>query len=106
ILSHASHREFQRCVARYDGDRRARRLRCWDQFLIMSFAQLSFRESLRDIEACLRARPEKHYHMGIRSGVSRNTLAVANENRGWRTYADFAQALTPEAQQHHAGARF
>lgn len=106
VMSHASHREFQRCVARYDGDRRARRLRCWDQFLIMSFAQLSFRESLRDIEACLRARPEKLYHMGIRSGVSRNTLAVANEKRDWRIYADFAQVLIQEAQQLYAGESF
>lgn len=106
VMSFAPHREFQLCVQRYDGDRGVRRLRCWDHFLIMGFAQLSYRESLRDIEACLRARPEKLYHMGIRSGVSRNTLAVANEKRDWRIYADFAQVLIQEARRLYAGESF
>jgi len=106
IMVVAPHRAFQRCVQRYGGDHRVRRFRCWDQFLAMAFAQLSFRESLRDVEACLRARAEKLYHMGIRSTVSRNTLAVANEQRDWRIYADFAQVLIQDARQLYCDERF
>jgi hypothetical protein len=86
-------REFRRCVARYGGDRYTKKLSCWEQFLAMAFAQLSYRESLRDIEACLGAIGPKLYHMGIGSAVARSTLADANENRDWRIFADFAQVL-------------
>lgn len=106
VMAYAPHREFQRCVRRYHGDRGVRRFSCWDHFLTMAFAQLSYRESLRDIEACLGARPEKLYHMGIRSKVSRTTLAVANEKRDWRIYAEFSQVLIREAQQLYAGDSF
>ena len=98
VIAHAPHKAFQRCVARYPGVRRARRFTCWDQFLCMVFAQLTYRESLRDIEACLGVVPERLYHMGIRSLVSRSTLADANEKRDWRIYADFAQVLIAEAR--------
>ena len=99
ILDFAPAYEFDRCVARYNGDHRAHTFSCRDQFLCMAFAQLTYRESLRDIEACLRAREEKLYHMGIRGRVSRNTLAVANEKRDWHIYADFAQVLIHEARR-------
>ncbi|HKA00447.1 MAG TPA: DUF4372 domain-containing protein, partial [Candidatus Solibacter sp.] len=79
LLDHAPMHEFRRCVARYGADYRLRRFSCWDQFLCMAFAQLTFRESLRDIEACLRAAPSRLYHLGIRGKVSRSTLADANE---------------------------
>lgn len=102
VMASAPHREFQRCVRRYNGDRRIRRFGCWDHFLTMTFAQLCYRESLRDIEACLRSRPGKLYHMGFRTTVSRNTLAVANEKRDWRIYADFAQVLIHEARRLYA----
>jgi len=97
------HNDFTRCVERYGGNRRTRRFRCWDQFLCMVFAQLTYRESLRDIEACLGAVPEKLYHMGFRGGpVSRSTLADANERRDWRIYAEFAQLLIREARVRYA----
>ena len=86
-------REFRRCVARYDGDRYTKKLSCWEQFLAMAFAQLAYRESLRDIEACLGAIGPKLYHMGFSSAVARSTLADANEDRDWRIFADFAQVL-------------
>jgi hypothetical protein len=85
--------EFRKCVKRYNGNYKIKSFTCWEQFLCMSFAQLTYRESLRDIEACLRAAHKKLYHMGIRSKVSRNTLANANQVRDWRIYADFAQVL-------------
>lgn len=85
--------EFNKCVQRYHGNYNVKGFYCRDQFLCMAFAQLTFRESLRDIESCLRAVPNKLYHMGIRGNVSRSTLADANENRDWRIYADFAQVL-------------
>lgn len=85
--------EFRKCVKRYNGNYKIKSFTCWEQFLSMSFAQLTYRESLRDIEACLRAAHKKLYHMGIRSKVSRNTLANANQVRDWRIYADFAQVL-------------
>lgn len=94
--------EFAKCVARYQGNRRARRFRCWDQFLVMAFAQLTFRESLRDIETCLRAMPQKLYHAGIRGTIARSTLADANESRDWRIWADFAHVLIAEARRLHA----
>jgi hypothetical protein len=86
-------REFRRCVARYGGDRRLRDFSCWDQYLTMAFAQLTYRESLRDIEACLRSLQGKLYHMGFHGRVARATLADANESRDWHIYADFAQVL-------------
>jgi hypothetical protein len=86
-------REFRRCVGRYDGDSRLRGFSCWEQYLTMAFAQLTYRESLRDIEACLRAISGKLYHMGFRGKVARSTLADANESHDWRIYADFAQVL-------------
>jgi len=85
--------EFRKCVTRYDGDHKLRGFSCWDQFLCLSFAQLTYRESLRDIQACLRSVQPKLYHMGFRGKVSRSTLADANESRDWRIYADFAQVL-------------
>jgi hypothetical protein len=85
--------EFQKCVDRYGGGRYLKNLSCWDQYLAMAFAQLTYRESLRDIEACLRSVGGKLYHMGFRGKVARSTLADANESRDWRIYADFAQVL-------------
>ncbi len=93
IIDHLPMHSFRRCVARYQGDHYVKRFRCLDQYLIMAFAQLTHRESLRDIEVCLRAHQNKLYHMGIRSAVARNTLSKANERRDWRMYADFAQSL-------------
>src|ERR1017187_3102456 len=89
----STHKEFQKCVTRYGGDRYAKDFSCWDQYLAMAFAQLTYRESLRDIEACLKAVGGKLYHMGFRGSVARSTLADANESRDWRIYADFAQVL-------------
>lgn len=91
--------EFRRCVKRYRGNHRIRNFSCWDQFICMFFAQITYRESLRDIEACLRSVGNKLYHLGIRGKVSRSTLAKANENRNWRIYADFAQVLINIARQ-------
>ena len=85
--------EFRKCVKRYNGNYKIKRFTCWEQFLCMAFAQLTYRESLRDIEACLRATHKKLYHIGIRSKVSRNTLANANQVRDWHIYTDFAQTL-------------
>jgi IS4 transposase len=91
--------EFRKCVKRYNGTYKIKSFTCWEQFLCMSFAQLTYRESLRDIEACLRATQKKLYHMGIHSKVSRNTLANANQVRDWRIYADFAHALISSARK-------
>jgi hypothetical protein len=90
---------FRRCVKRYRGNHKLKSFSCWDQFLCMAFAQLTYRESLRDIEACLRTQQHKLYHLGIRSQVSRNTLAHANSVRDWRIYADFAQVLITRARK-------
>ena len=90
--------EFRKCVNRYQGSYKMRKFSCLDQFLCMAFAQLTFRESLRDIEACLRAMKPKLYHLGIRGKVSRSTLADANEKRDWHIYADFAQILIHTAR--------
>ena len=93
MMQHLPLTTFRRCVTRYRGERKLQSFSCLDQFLCMAFAQLTFRESLRDIEACLRAQRSKLYHLGIRSAVARNTLANANAVRDWRIYADFAQSL-------------
>ena len=93
LISFLPDREFRRCVARYRCDIRLRGFSCWDQYLAMAFAQLTYRESLRDIEACLRSMEGKLYHMGFRGRVARSTLADANEAHDWRIYADFAQVL-------------
>ena len=97
---------FRRCVKRYQGDYKLKTFSCWDQFLCMAFAQLTYRESLRDIEACLRAQQTKLYHLGIRGQVSRNTLAHANSVRDWRIYADFAQVLITRARVLYADDNF
>lgn len=94
--------EFRKCVERYNGNYKVISFTCLDQFLCMAFAQLTYRESLRDIEACLRGARPKLYHMGIRSKVSRNTIAHANETRDWRIYADFAQVLIKIARELYA----
>jgi transposase len=93
LIEFLPHQEFQKCVGRYAGDRYLKNLSCWDQYLAMAFAQLTYRESLRDIEACLGSVSGKLYHMGFRGKVARSTLADANELRDWRIYADFAQVL-------------
>ena len=98
--------EFNKCVQRYGGNRRVRRFRCSDQFRCMAFAQLTYRESLRDIETCLRAMRPKLYHAGIPAKVSRSTLADANETRDWRIYADFAQVLIRIARSLYANEDF
>jgi hypothetical protein len=93
LISFLPDREFRRCVERYQGDSRLRGFSCWDQYLSMAFAQLTFRESLRDIEACLHSVQGKLYHLGFRGKVARSTLADANESHDWRIFADFAQVL-------------
>jgi hypothetical protein len=93
LISFLSHNEFNRCVARYQGNKSVRSFSCWDQFLTMAFAQLTYRESLRDIEVCLAAQHRKLYHAGFSGAVKRSTLANANESRDWRIYRDFAQSL-------------
>ncbi len=95
-------KKFRRCVDGYNGNYRVRSFTCFDQFLCMAFAQLTYRESLRDIESCLRAMRGKLYHMGIRGNISRSTIAYANENRDWRIYCDFAQILIHQARQLYA----
>lgn len=104
LLDFLPRHTFRRLVKRYGGDYRVRSFTCWDQFLAMVFAQLTYRESLRDIEACLGSVPERLYHLGFRSRtISRTTLADANENRDWQIYADFAQVLIREARRLYAG---
>jgi len=102
LMQHLPLTTFRRCVARYDGEHKVKTFSCLDQFLSMAFAQLTYRESLRDIEACLRAQRSKLYHLGIRSVVARNTLANANAVRDWRIYADFAQSLIGIARRLYA----
>ncbi|MGH7928974.1 MAG: IS4 family transposase [Candidatus Binatia bacterium] len=102
LTAHLPLTTLRRCVTRYDGEYKVKRFSCLEQFLVMLFAQLTFRESLRDIEACLRAQPDKLYHMGIRSTVARNTLANANAVRDWRIYAEFAQRLITMARKLYA----
>lgn len=98
--------EFSQCVERYNGNYKVKTFSCWDQFLCMAFAQLTYRESLRDIEACMRVAKTKLYHMGIRGKISRNTLAHANETRNWNIYAEFAQTLIMTARELYAGEDF
>ena len=102
LIEHLPEKEFQKCVARHRGDCKFRGFSCWDQLLAMAFAQLTYRESLRDIESCLRALQSKLYHMGFRGKVSRSTLADANEAHDWRIFADFAQGLIATARPLHA----
>ena len=99
VMEHLPLHMFHRCVDRYNGDFKVKEFTCLDHYLCMAFAQLTYRESLRDIEACLRAQKNKLYHMGIRSAVSRNTLANANKVRDWRIYADLAQSLIQVARK-------
>ena len=99
-------RAFHRCVARYKGEFKVQKFACLDQFLCMAFSQLTYRESLRDIEVCLRGNRSKNYHMGIRSHVAKSTLADANETRDWRIYADFAQVLIARARALYANEDF
>jgi hypothetical protein len=94
--------EFNKCVARYNGDYRVKEFTCKEYFLVMSFAQLTYRDSLRDIESCLQAMSKKLYHSGIKKTVARNKLATANERRNWRMYADFVQVLIAEAGKLYA----
>jgi len=102
IMDFLPRNEFRKCIARYGGQHKVQSFSCMDQFLCMAFAQLSYRESLRDIEACLHAVPSKQYHMGIRGTIARSTLAYANETRDWRIYADFAQVLIHTARMLYA----
>lgn len=106
LMEHLPLTTFRRCVARYGGHHKVKRFSCLDQYLSMAFAQLTFRESLRDIEACLRAHASKLYHLGIRSTVARNTLANANATRDWRIYCDFAQSLIAMARRLYANEPF
>jgi len=102
LMQHLPLTTFRRCVVRYRGEFKVKSFSCLDQFLCMAFAQLTYRESLRDIEVCLRAQSSKLYHLGIRSAVARNTLANANAVRDWRIYADFAQSLIGIARRLYA----
>jgi len=102
LIEHLPHKDFQKFVARYGGDRYAKDFSCWDQYLAMAFAQLTYRESLRDLEACLKAVSGKLYHMGFRGRVARSTLADANETRDWRIYAEFALTLIATARSLYA----
>lgn len=105
-IDHVPSHTFRRCVQRYHGDQHIKRFSCQDQYRCMAFAQLTHRESLRDIETCLRAQGQKLYHMGIRARVSRSTLAEANEKRDWRIYADLAQSLIRTARRLYLHDRF
>ena len=98
--------EFRKCVDRYQGNHQVKSFSCFNQYLCMAFAQLTYREGLRDIEACLRSRREKLYHLGIRGRISRSTLAEANEKRDWRMYADFCQILISQARSLYADEDF
>jgi len=106
LLDYLPDREFRRIVAGYRGNHRLRTFSCWDQFVCLAFGQLAFRESLRDLELCLRSRPEHLYHLGLRGRVCRSTLAEANERRDWRIYADVAALLIRRARQLYAGESF
>jgi hypothetical protein len=102
LLSVVHPQQFRRCVERYRGEYKVRSFSCWDQFLCMAFAQLTFRESLRDIEDCLAAKAAQLYHLGLRSRICRSTLADANEHRDWRIYADLAAVLMRKARRLYA----
>lgn len=98
IFDFVSKYEFDKCVDKYKGNYRVRSFTCWEQFIVMSFAQLTNRESLRDIESCVEAVSTKMYHSGVKSNVRKSTLADANEKRDWRIFAEFAQLLIQEAK--------
>lgn len=98
-MSYLPRHSFRKCVNKYQGNYKVRSFSCWEQFLVMAFAQLTYRESLRDIETCLRAMQNKLHHIGIQSNISRSTLADASEKRDWRIYADFALILINEAKE-------
>src|SRR6266542_7075022 len=102
VTQHLPLTTFRRCVARYGGAHKVKSFSCLDQYLCMAFAQLTYRDSLRDIEACLRAQPAKLYHLGLRGNVSRRELADANEERDWRIYYEFAQSLIRAARRLYA----
>ena len=102
LMQHLPLTTFRRCIARYGGEHRIKRFSCLDQYLCLAFAQLTWRESLRDIEACLRAQSSKLYHLGFRSTIARNTLANANAVRDWRIHAEFAQHLIAIARRIYA----
>ena len=106
VMEHLPLTTFRRCVVRHRGEHKVKRFSCLDQYLCMGFAQLTYRESLRDIEACLRAQSSKLYHLGIRSKVARNTLANANATRDWRIYCEFAQSLIATARRLYADEPF
>ena len=106
LMEHLPQHKFRQCVEQYKGNYKIKSFSCWDQFLCMSFAQLTYRESLRDIETCLRAMQGKLYHMGIKSKISKSTLAYANEKRDWRIYADFAQILITQARELYSQEEF
>src|SRR5229473_3445827 len=98
LMDHLPTHEFRKCVQRFGGNYRVRSFSCWDQFLFMAYAQLTFRESLRDIMSCLRAQERRLYHLGIRGTMSHITLADANESLDWRIYADYVAILIAEAR--------
>ena len=102
VIARVHGEQFRRCVARYRGDYKVVSFSCWDQFLAMAFAQMTYRESLTDLEVCLRSRREHLYHMGFRSVVAHSTLADANATRDWRIYADLAQRLIARARRLYA----
>lgn len=106
IMHHLPLYHFHQCVDRYKGDYRSRTFSCLDQFYCMAFAQLTYRESLRDIEACLNSTPKKLYHLGIKGRIARSTIAYANEYRNWRIFADFAQVLIQKARRLYATDNF
>ena len=106
LMRHLPLSTFRRCVALYDGEHKVKSFSCLDQYLCMAFAQLTYRESLRDIQACLRAQASKLYHLGIRGSIARNTLANANATRDWRIYASFAQRLIRMARGLYADEPF
>lgn len=106
LMEFVSEYEFRKCVERYNGNHRVRSFSCWDQFLCMAFAQLTYRESLRDIEVCLRTKGKKLYHLGIRGRVARTTLARANDKRDWKIYQDFAMVLIKQARSLYLNENF
>ena len=106
IMSYLPRHSFRKCVKKYHGNYKVRSFSCWEQFLVMAFAQLTYRESLRDIETCLRAMQNKLYHVGLQSNISRSTLADANEKREWRIYADFALILINQAKELYKDEKF
>ena len=106
IMSYIPKHKFDHCVKKYRGGYKVQSFTCWEQFLVMAFAQLTYRDSLRDIETCLRAMQNKLYHIGLRSKISRSTLAYANQNRDWRIYAEFAYLLIDQAKELYRDNKF